>query len=44
MSFTIKEDYFYLNNRKVFLNSGEIQYFRIKRELWEKHIVAAKEA
>ncbi len=44
MSFTIKEDRFYLNNRKVFLNSGEIHYFRIKRELWEKHIVAAKEA
>lgn len=44
MSFTVQEDYFYLNSRKVFLNSGEIHYFRIKRELWEKHIVAAKEA
>lgn len=44
MSFTVKEENFYLNNSKVFLNSGEIHYFRIKRELWEKHIVAAKEA
>jgi beta-galactosidase len=44
MTFTIKENNFYLNDKKVFLNSGEIHYFRIKRELWDKHLDAAKEA
>ncbi|MFZ4462534.1 MAG: beta-galactosidase [Bacteroidales bacterium] len=44
MKFTIKDDNFYLNDNKVFLNSGEIHYFRIKRELWNKHLDAAKEA
>ena len=44
MTFSIKEDNFYLNDKKVFLNSGEIHYFRIKRELWDKHLEAAKEA
>jgi beta-galactosidase len=44
MTFTIKENNFYLNDKKVFLNSGEIHYFRVKRELWEKHLDAAKEA
>jgi beta-galactosidase len=44
MKFGIKEDSFYLNNNKVFLNSGEIHYFRIKHKLWDKHLVAAKEA
>jgi beta-galactosidase len=44
MTFTIKENNFYLNDKKVFLNSGEIHYFRIKRGLWEKHLDAAKEA
>jgi beta-galactosidase len=44
MSFTIKGDNFYHNNKKVFLNSGEIHYFRIKRELWDTHLQAAKEA
>jgi beta-galactosidase len=44
MTFEIKEDSFYSNNKKVFLNSGEIHYFRIKRELWDKHLEAAKEA
>ncbi len=44
MSFIIKENNFYLDNRKVFLLSGEIHYFRIRRELWDKHLEAAKEA
>jgi beta-galactosidase len=44
MNFSIKENNFYLNNKKIFLNSGEIHYFRIKRELWDKHLDAAKEA
>ena len=44
MTFTIKEDSFYLNDKKIFLNSGEIHYFRIKYELWDKHLEAAKEA
>lgn len=44
MTFKIKEDSFYLNDKKVFLNSGEIHYFRIKRDLWDTHLRAAKEA
>jgi beta-galactosidase len=44
MKFWIQEDNFYLNGKKIFLNSGEIHYFRIKRELWDKHLDAAKEA
>lgn len=44
MTFKIKEDSFYLDDKKVFLNSGEIHYFRIKRELWGTHLEAAKEA
>jgi len=44
MTFSVKEDSFYLNDKKVFLNSGEIHYFRIKRELWDKHLEEAKEA
>jgi len=44
MKFCIKEDNFYLDDQKVFLNSGEIHYFRIKRELWDKHLEAAVEA
>ena len=44
MTFSIKEDSFYLNNKKVFLLSGEIHYFRIRRDLWDIHLDAAKEA
>jgi beta-galactosidase len=44
MTFSIKEGNFYLDNKKVFLNSGEIHYFRIKRKLWDKHLEAAREA
>lgn len=44
MSFYIKEAGFYLDGKKVFLNSGEIHYFRIKRELWDRHLEAAKDA
>ena len=44
MTFSIKENSFYLDDKKVFLNSGEIHYFRIKRNLWDKHLKAAKEA
>jgi beta-galactosidase len=44
MAFTVKAGSFYLDGRKVFLNSGEIHYFRIRRELWNKHLEAAEEA
>ena len=44
MTFHVKGDRFYLNDKKVFLNSGEIHYFRIKRNLWDTHLEAAKEA
>ena len=43
-TFRIHDGSFYLNGRKAFLNSGEIHYFRIKRELWGRHLKAAKEA
>jgi len=44
MTFSIKADNFYLNDRKVFLNCGEIHYFRIRRNLWDKHLEAARDA
>jgi len=44
MTFNIKGSNFYLDDKKVFLNSGEIHYFRIKRSLWDKHLEAAKDA
>ena len=44
MKFSIKDDNFYFDDKKVFLNSGEIHYFRIKRELWDRHLDAAREA
>ncbi len=42
--FTIHEGLFYQDGKPVFLNSGEIHYFRIKRHLWDVHLAAAKEA
>src|SRR3989339_579197 len=44
MTFKIQDGNFCLNEQKVLLNSGEIHYFRIKREFWTKHLEAAKEA
>ncbi len=44
MTFTVKDGGFYLDDRRVFLNSGEIHYFRIRRELWNRHLDAAREA
>jgi beta-galactosidase len=44
MAFTVRDGGFFLDDRKVFLNSGEIHYFRIRRELWDKHLQAAREA
>ncbi len=44
MSFKIENEQFILNDKKVFLNSGEIHYFRIKRATWDIHLKAAKEA
>ena len=42
--FEIKGDNFVLDGKKVFLNSGEIHYFRIKKERWDEHLKLAKEA
>jgi len=42
-TFTVN-DSFLLNGRRIFLNSGEIHYFRIRRELWDRHLAAAREA
>jgi beta-galactosidase len=44
MKFEVNSEGFVLDGRSVFLNSGEIHYFRIKRELWDKHLAAAEEA
>jgi beta-galactosidase len=43
-TFTTRDNQFYLNGEKVFLNSGEIHYFRIRRENWDTHLAAAREA
>ncbi len=42
--FSIRGNQFILNDREVFLNAGEIHYFRIKREFWDIHLAAAREA
>ncbi|HNY01484.1 MAG TPA: beta-galactosidase [Bacteroidales bacterium] len=42
--FQVRGENFYLDGKKSFLLSGEIHYFRIRRELWEKHLDAALEA
>lgn len=44
MSFRISQGNFYLEDKKVFLNSGEIHYFRIQRDLWDIHLTSAREA
>jgi beta-galactosidase len=44
MKFEIKDNSFVLNGTRVFLNSGEIHYFRIRRELWDLHLDEAKRA
>ncbi len=42
--FTTRGNQFILDGKEVFLNSGEIHYFRIKREHWDLHLAAAREA
>lgn len=44
MFFTISKEDFLLDGKKTFLQSGEIHYFRIRPELWDKHLAAAAEA
>ena len=44
MAFKIESDNFIFNGKKIFLNSGEIHYFRIRRALWETHLRSAVEA
>jgi beta-galactosidase len=44
MRFSIRDNNFYLDDKKIFLNSGEIHYFRIRRELWDRHLDEAVSA
>ena len=44
MIFTAKQRSFYLNKQPFFLYSGEIHYFRLKRELWATHLRKLKAA
>lgn len=44
MTFSINKHGFFLGNKKIFLNSGEIHYFRIMRSRWDEHLEAAREA
>ncbi len=44
MTFSIKDNNFYLDGNRIFLNSGEIHYFRIRRELWDRHLDEAVSA
>ncbi|HSW67919.1 MAG TPA: beta-galactosidase, partial [Bacteroidales bacterium] len=44
MDFSIRNGSFYSGNKEIFLNSGEIHYFRIRRDLWQTHLEAAVEA
>lgn len=38
MTFNIRDNSFYGDGKRIFLNSGEIHYFRIRRELWDRHL------
>ncbi len=44
MKFSITEKCFKLNGEDFFLNSAEMQYFRIKKEYWQLHISKIKKA
>lgn len=44
MTFSIKGHSFIQDDKKVFLNSGEIHYFRISRRLWDRHLDEAGKA
>ncbi|MDZ7635435.1 MAG: beta-galactosidase [Bacteroidales bacterium] len=44
MTFSIRGRNFIQDGEKVFLNSGEIHYFRIRRELWNRHLDEAVNA
>ncbi|MFN2313834.1 MAG: beta-galactosidase [Bacteroidales bacterium] len=44
MTFSIKGRNFIQDDKKVFLNSGEIHYFRISRGLWDRHLDEAVKA
>lgn len=44
MVFSIRGRNFIQDDKKVFLNSGEIHYFRIRRELWDRHLDEAVKA
>jgi beta-galactosidase len=44
MTFSFKGRNFMQDGKKVFLNSGEIHYFRIRRELWDRHLDEAEKA
>lgn len=44
MTFTIRDNNFYIGDQKTFLNSGEIHYFRIRHELWDRHLDEAVNA
>ncbi|MFZ2286378.1 MAG: beta-galactosidase [Bacteroidales bacterium] len=44
MTFSTEGRNFIRDGKKVFLNSGEIHYFRIKRELWNRHLDEAVKA
>jgi len=44
MKFSIRDNSFYQEGKRIFLNSGEIHYFRIRRELWDRHLDEAVNA
>ncbi len=44
MQFSVKDNNFYLDGHRIFLNSGEIHYFRIRRDLWDRHLDEAVSA
>lgn len=44
MSQNIKKGYFTLKGKPAFIISGEVQYFRLEKKLWEKHIHNLKKA
>ncbi|MFW5725267.1 MAG: beta-galactosidase [Bacteroidota bacterium] len=43
-TFTAHNAIFYNEGKPVFLNSGEIHYFRLKHDVWDVHLAGAKKA
>lgn len=44
MNMELKDGSFFVNNKPIYIYSGEIHYWRIQKNEWEKHLKKAKQA